>query len=224
MRSLLKILCALALAGFGATCVASPSAPVNGVEYMTLAEVQNTDAGNKIEVIEFFAYYCPHCNSFEPSLSAWVKQQGDKIAFKRVHVAHSPGVKAQQRLYYTLDSLAMVPAYHEKVFAAMHEQQRLRLATDEEVFDWATKAGIDRTKFIDVYRSFGVQAKARRADEMMVSYKVSQWPLIAIDGRYVTSPYIAGQGSPASATEAEQQKMALQVMDHLVAKAKAEKK
>jgi thiol:disulfide interchange protein DsbA len=222
MPTLFKIMLALALCGAGAGANASPEQPASGVEYATLTEAQNTDAGQKVEVTEFFAYYCPHCASFEPALAEWVKKNSDKIVFKRVHLGHTPAVVPQQRLYYTLESMGIAAQYHPKVFAAMHEQ-RVRFANDEQVFDWAANAGIDRAAFTSAYRSFGIQAKLGRANGMVASYKVEDWPKIAIAGRYLTSPSQAGAGAP-SATEAQQQQMALQVMDQLVAKAAAEKK
>jgi thiol:disulfide interchange protein DsbA len=224
MQLLRRLLCAAALAGLVPFAAASPAAPQAGVEYLVLPTPQNTDAGKKVEVTEFFAYYCPHCNAFEPLLAAWVKKQGENIVYKRVHVARDANVAPQQRLFYTLEAMGLVDQYHDKVFAAMHAG-RLRLNTDELVFDWAGKAGIDRARFVDTYRSFGVQARLRRAEAMMGGYRIDQWPMIAIDGRFLTSPSQANEGVPEPrGTEAEQQQAALQVMDYLVAKAKADKK
>ncbi|ATQ74250.1 disulfide bond formation protein DsbA [Massilia violaceinigra] len=222
MPTLFKIMLALALCGAGSHATASPEAPVSGTDYVTLPGAQNTDAGQKVEVTEFFAYSCPHCASFEPALAEWVKKQGDKIVFKRVHLGHTPAVVPQQRLYYTLESMELVPQYHAKVFTALHQQHQ-RFGNDEQVFDWAASAGIDRARFIDVYRSFGIQARLSRANGMVASYQIREWPQVAIGGKYLTSPHLAG-ASASAATEAQQQQMALQVMDHLVAKAAAEKK
>jgi thiol:disulfide interchange protein DsbA len=223
-----SLLCA---AAFGLSLAAGAQAaatdPASGVQYLTLPDVQNTDAGNKVEVTEFFAYYCPHCDRFEPLLAAWVKKQGDNIVFKRVHVAGGPGVLPQQKLFYTLEALGLLEQYHVKAFDAMHVQ-RLRLASDKEVIDWAATAGIDRARFTDAYNSFGVQAKVRRAERMMTEYRIDSWPTVAIGGRYLTSPTQAGEAAPGSQpapqTEAQLQRSALGVMDFLVAKAKAEKK
>ena len=215
------LLCAAAI-GIAATATVSAAEPANGVQYLTLPDVQNTDAGNKVEVTEFFAYYCPHCDRFEPLLAAWVKKQGANIVFRRVHVSGGAGVLPQQKLFYTLEALGLLDQYHVKAFNAMHVE-RLRLATDEAVFDWAVKAGIDRAKFVEAYNSFGVQAKLRRAQRMMADYRIESWPTIAIDGRFLTSPTQAGEGAPPQ-TEPQLQQSALGVMDFLVAKAKAEKK
>jgi thiol:disulfide interchange protein DsbA len=143
--------------------------------------------------------------------------------FKRVHIQGGASVLPQQRLFYTLDAMGLLNQYHQKVFDAMH-QQHLRLSSDEQVFDWVASSGIDRAKFVDTYRSFGIQAKLRRAAAMMDSYGVDRWPLVVVDGRFVTSPSHAGAGAPEGTTEAQQQQTALQVMDFLVAKAKADKK
>lgn len=215
---------AIVMLGFVAAASASPADPKNGTEYLTLPSAQPTDTGKKVEVIEFFAFYCPHCYAFDPSLAAWVKKQGDNIVFKRVHVPRDASVLPQQRLYYALEALGLEEQFHSKVFDAMHVQHN-RLSTDEMVYDWAAKNGIDRAKFMDAYKSFGVQARVRRANSMMEAYRVNYWPMIVIDGKYVTSPSQAAEGAQnQDLSETQQQQMSLQVMDWLVAKAKAEKK
>ena len=212
----------LGLAAGSASLPALAADPQAGAQYLVLPSVQPTDTGKKVEVIEFFAYYCPHCYAFEPLLHAWVKKQGDNIVFKRVHVPGGASVLPQQRLFYTLDAMGLLDQYHQKVFDALH-QQHLRLSSDEQVFDWVAQNGIDRAQFIDTYRSFGIQARLRRASAMMDSYGVDRWPLVVVDGRFVTSPSHVGAGAPEGSTEAQQQQMALQVMDFLVTKAKADK-
>ncbi|MES2153308.1 MAG: thiol:disulfide interchange protein DsbA/DsbL [Pseudomonadota bacterium] len=223
MQLIRSMLCALALCALAAGACASPADPKAGVEYLVLPVAQNTEPDKAVEVIEFFAYYCPHCNAFEPVLAGWLKRQGANVVFKRVHVSRDISVAPQQRLFFTLEALGLLEQYHARVFSAMHEQ-RLRLSSDEQVFDWAEQAGIERKKFIDAYRSFGVQAKLRRADAMMGAYHIDQWPMLAIDGRWLTSPSQANEGMSVPQSEQQQQQSALQVMDILVARAKAEKK
>jgi thiol:disulfide interchange protein DsbA len=221
---ILKKFLALATLSFAAVgALASPADPKPGAEYNVLKAPQPTDTGKKVEVIEFFAYYCPHCYALEPKLAEWVKKQGDNIVFKRVHVSRDANVLPQQKLFFTLEALGLVEQYHNKVFSAMHVE-RNRLNRDEMVFEWAEKNGIDKNKFIDTYRGFGIAGKVRRTDAMMAAYQIDSWPMIAIDGKYLTSPYVANQNSTVPLTEEQQQVTALQVMDHLVAKARAEKK
>lgn len=220
MNPLRRLLLSAVLLAGPKLALASPTVPKEGAEYQALPEAQPTDSGRKVEVIEFFAYYCPHCYAFEPLLADWVKKQGDKVVFRRVHVPRGAPVAPQQRLFFTLESLGLLEQYHGKIFHAMHVD-RLPLAQDEQVFDWASRAGIDRARFIDTYRSFGVQAKVRRAQAMMDAYRITHWPMIAIDGRFLTSPgMVSESGTPGEAALAG----TLQVMDQLVARAKADKK
>jgi thiol:disulfide interchange protein DsbA len=219
---LFKQIFAAALCGLAFSAGASPAAPVLGTEYVKLAEPQKTDAGNKVEVIEFFAYYCPHCYAFEPSLSAWVKKQGDNIVFKRIHVGRGPSVLPQQKLFFTLDALGLLEQNHQKVFDAMHVHNN-PLRTDQAVSDWAASAGIDKNKFAATYNGMGVDAKVRRTERMMGDYRVDYWPMVIIDGKWMTSPSEANKGAQA-ATEEQMHANTLAVMDFLVSKAKAEKK
>lgn len=218
----------LATLGFGllalsaaASASASPASPQNGRDYRTLDPAQQTAPGSKVEVTEFFWYSCPHCAAFEPDLEAWVKKQGDKITFKRVPIAFRDSFIPQQKLYYTLEAMGKVGELHQKVFNAIHVQ-RQRIDTDAEIADYIAKQGIDRQKFLDLYNSFGVQTKARQATQLQNAYKVDGVPMVAIDGRYLTSPSIVG-ASIGNQPEAVLQSSTMQVMDFLVAKAAKER-
>ena len=177
MRFLKKILFAAALCTVALGASASPAEPKNGVEYETLATPQATEAGKKIEVTEFFAYYCPHCNVLEPQLAAWVKKQGDNIVFKRVHVSRDDSVTPQQRLFFTLQAMGLLDKLHTGVFHAMHVE-RNRLATDDAVFDFVAKQGVDRQKFIDTYRSSWPTNSVTKATAAAPSSScVKKWPM-----------------------------------------------
>ena len=223
MRLIHKLFFALALCGVAASASASADAPVVGREYLVLPEKQNTDAGKKVEVTEFFSYACPHCNALEPTLAAWVKKNQAKVVFKRVHVAYNAGEVPLQRLYTTLEGMGVTEQHHAKVFEAIHVK-RTRLSSDEAILDWAEKAGLDRAKLTAAYRSFGTQARVNRANSQAQAYMIREWPTIAVDGRFMTSPHQVGSAVQPELSEAEGQAGVLKVMDHLVAKALAEKK
>jgi protein dithiol oxidoreductase (disulfide-forming) len=222
MRFLRHILVALGISLVATMAGASPEAPKGGVDYRTLTTPQQTDAGDKVEVTEFFWYNCPHCHAFDPALTAWVKKQGDNIVFKRVPIAFRPSFVPQQRLYYTLESMGKTEELHRKIFQAIHTE-RQPLDTDTQITDFVVKQGIDKQKFIDTFNSFAVQSKTRRATQMQEGYKIDGVPTIAIDGRFITSPSIVGANIPTQA-EASLQAPTLQVMDWLVAKAAKEHK
>ncbi len=224
MRMIPTLLFAAVTFAFSATgALAAPEHAHATSQYLTLPQAQPTEAGARVEVIEFFSYACPHCNVFEPVLADWVKKNAGKVAFKRVHVAFRPSDQLLQRLYVTLEALDLLEAHHAKVFAVIHEQGK-RLNSDEDVFNWADSVGIKRDVFIATYRSFGVQARVNRAQAMVGAYRIDQWPMLAVGGRYLTSPHQAGGHANPPVPEQQQQLQALQVMDMLVTKAKSDQK
>src|SRR5258708_36785325 len=74
----------------------SPSAPEQGVEgtdFRAVVPPQPTSSPGKIEVIEFFSYGCPHCNDFNPLITAWAAKLPKDVVLRRgtVHVKPPPG-------------------------------------------------------------------------------------------------------------------------------------
>lgn len=214
MRSLRFVLAAASL--IAGTAFASPTAPVNGVEYVTLAQPQPVQTnGKKVEVIEFFMYHCPHCNAVEPYVAEWVKKQGDNIAFKRVHMPSAGPADPEAHLYLTLEAMGKLDEMHAKVFKAVHVD-RIRLNKDEVIIDWVAKNGVDKAKFLEYWNSFGVLSKMKRLPQILNNYKVDSVPTMIVDGRYMTSPSVVGAAVKGGGSDVL--KMTVQVLDALVAK------
>lgn len=226
MRFYRQLAIAASLSILAISAGASPASPVSGIDYQTLERAQQTQSRDKVEVIEFFWYSCPHCHVFEAPLNEWVKKQGDAVVFKRVPVQFGLTPEQQQRfvpqqkLYYTLEAMGKLDALHQQVFDVIHVQ-RLALMSDAAIADFVEKQGVDRKSFVDIYNSFSVLSKARRAAQLQNAYQINGVPAVAIGGRYVTAPSMMG-ASLGRQPEAVLTSAALQVMDGLVAKAAKE--
>jgi thiol:disulfide interchange protein DsbA len=208
----------LAASLFATAAFASPTAPKDGVEYVTLATPQPVAAaGKKVEVIEFFYYHCPHCNAFEPELERWVKKQGDRIAFRRVHGPYSGPNDPEAHLFLTLEAMGKADEMQAKVFKAFHVDH-VRLNEESTIFDWVGRNGIDRDKFVNTWGSFGVVTKLRRLPQVADAYGVKTVPTLIVDGKYQTSPSM-GQQSVHATSEAEVFAATTQILDALVARA-----
>lgn len=217
-----KLLIAASASFIAISAAASPTNPVNGVDYRTLEQPQPTTSGQKVEVIEFFWYACPHCNALEPGLNEWVKKQGDNIDFKRVPVNFRESFIPQQRLYYALEEMGLLDEFHGKIFHAIHNG-RHTLDTDASVIDFMEKQGVDKKKFSEMYKSFTVGGKVTRAKYLQDVFNVDGVPMIAIDGRYLTAPSIVG-AKMGRQSEKALEEATLQVMSALVARVAKEKK
>ena len=149
-------------------------------------------------MVEFFGYWCPHCNVFEPLLDAWAKKLPAHVNFRRMPVAFNAAHEPMQRLYFALESLGLLESLHRKVFAALHVQH-LRLDKDADIGDWVKTNGADATKVLDAMKSFSVATKIRQAKQLAEGYKIDGVPTLGIHGRYMTSPSIAGTAERALA-------------------------
>jgi thiol:disulfide interchange protein DsbA len=183
-------------------------APVEGKDYARLAQPVPMAASGKVEVVEFFGYWCPHCNSFEPAIDAWARKLPAEVSFRRVPVAFSAPQEPYARIYLALEAMGQLDALHRKVFAAIHVQ-RQRLEKDAEISAFMAANGVDAAKFMDTYKGFTVASKFKQARQLADAYKIDGVPTIGIHGRYFTSPSLAGG--------AEQ---ALRVADYLIQRAK----
>lgn len=181
----------------------------NGADYLTLDKPAPTEApAGKVEVVEFFWYNCPHCNGFEPMFDAWAKKQAKDVSVRRVPIAFRADFEPQQRLYYVLESLGKVDELHKKVFVAIHVDKQ-PLNTVEQIAAWVDKQGIPKAKFMELYNSFSVTTKARKATQLQDAYALDGVPALGINGRYFTS-----------GTQAKTLERSLQVADALVAQSR----
>ena len=166
--------------------------PAEGKDYLLLSKPAPSEApAGQIEVVEFFWYSCPHCNEFEPQLEAWAAKAPKDVSLRRVPVSFRPDFEPQQRLYYVLEALGKVAALHKKVFYAIHVEKQT-LNTADLVTAWAQKQGIDKAKFTELYNSFPVNMKARKATQLQEAFMVDGVPALGVDGRYYTSGSLAG--------------------------------
>ena len=183
--------------------------PEDGSDYLTLDKRVPVEApAGKVEVIEFFWYACPHCNAFEPKLEAWIKKNPADVMVKRVPVAFRDNFVPQQRLFYALEAMGKLDEVHRKVFNAIHVD-KLALDKEDSITAWVEKQGVDKAKFAELYNSFSVSTKARRATQLQDAFKVQGVPAMGVAGRWYTDGTLAGTMDRA-----------LQVTDYLLAEAR----
>uniref|UniRef100_UPI00286BF704 thiol:disulfide interchange protein DsbA/DsbL n=1 Tax=Roseateles sp. TaxID=1971397 RepID=UPI00286BF704 len=101
------------------TSALAQGGPVEGKQFQRLGQPLAVAPG-KIEVVEFFWYGCPHCNTFEPQLEAWAKKLPSDVVLKRVPVAFRDDFVPHQRLFYTLEAMGKLDDLHRKVFQTIH--------------------------------------------------------------------------------------------------------
>ena len=177
-------LAALALSLFGITAQAEQTPLRAGPDYVVIDPAQPTDNPAKIEVIEFFSYGCSHCNALSPFINKWSAKMPSDVSFKRIPVGFgNPYYQNLAKMYYALEALGELTRLDDAVFNAIHGKG-LKLIDEKSILEWATSQGIDAKKFSDAYKSFGVDSKAKRADQLTQAFKIKGVPALAVNGHY----------------------------------------
>ena len=88
------------------------------------------------------------------------------------------------KLYYAAEAIGELGKLDNAAFHAIHVKS-IKLYDDNTITEWAAQQGVDKAKFGEAYKSFGVASKMQRADQMAAAYKIQGVPAIAVDGRYL---------------------------------------
>jgi thiol:disulfide interchange protein DsbA len=205
-RAALVLLTAVALASGNAAAQL-----VEGKNYARIANPQPVETGRKIEVIEFFSYGCPHCAELEPFLDAWLAKAPQDIAFRRVPVMFQQRWNPLAKVYYTLDALGVEAKLSPDVFKAIHGSGTA-LWDSAKFYEWAASKGLDRRKVEEVFTSFAIDGRMKRAMQLAQQYNIQSVPTVIVDGKFVTSSDRVGTHAALPAA-----------IDELVNKARAER-
>jgi protein dithiol oxidoreductase (disulfide-forming) len=177
------IFCWLALA-----CAAMPAAAQQlqrDVDYRLIPQ-QPLTTGDRIEVIDFFFYACPYCNELEPHLARWQKQIPADVVLRRVPVVRHDSWAPLAKAYFALEAMGAAERLHAAAYRGYHDDN-LPLGQEQVVAEWVQKQGLDREKFLAIYRSDDIRAKVERARQMTRDYDIQGTPTIVVDGRFLTS-------------------------------------
>lgn len=161
-----------------------------GFEYNKIP-AQSTQSGDKIEVIEFFWYGCPHCFKFEPHIQAWLKNKADDVNFIRIPAVLNPNWAIHAKAYYTLELMGKAEELHGKLFDAIHRDKR-QLFDRDSIADFVAANGVDRKRFLSTMRSFAVEGKMAQSIQAAKNYQISGVPTLIVNGKYVTDARRAG--------------------------------
>ncbi|MDD5215051.1 MAG: thiol:disulfide interchange protein DsbA/DsbL [Methylococcales bacterium] len=190
----------------------NPAQAAEPVGYELVSPAQPTHDVNKVEVIEFFWYGCPHCFDFEPTLAKWVKTLPKNVEFIRQPAVFSDLWGKHAKAYYTAEALGVVDKVHQDFFDTIQIKKE-HLETEEQLAKFFTAHGVAEADFKKAYNSFPVDMKVRQAGATAAKYAISGVPAIVINGKYKTSGPLAGS----------HEKM-IEIMDKLIAQESGAKK
>jgi len=153
-----------------------------GVHYEVIAE----QATAKPEVAEYFSYFCPHCNRFEPVMMDVTKRlEGSDIKVQKNHVSfigRQMGVE-MQKAFAASELLKVEEKISPAIFSAIHDEKR-RMTSRDDLRVIFIDAGIEGKKFDAAVNSFAVNGMVSRMDKNTRDKKIQGVPAVIVNGKY----------------------------------------
>jgi thiol:disulfide interchange protein DsbA len=175
-RILAVLLCMLAAPAY---------AQVENQDYKTLHLADPPAATEKVEVIEFFSYACPHCFAMQPHVEKWAAELPKDVTFTRVPVSFGRREWGQlSRAYYALEATGDLARLDDALFDGIHKDHR-PLFDEDNLAAWAGEHGVDASKFRAAFESPGVTARTMRAEQLSRLYTINSVPSVVVDGKYL---------------------------------------
>ena len=165
-----------------------------GKHYVEIFPEMQTDAEpGKVEIVELMWLGCPHCYSLEPMMLEYKNNHPKYVEFKQVPAMLNPSWSADANTFYIAELLDPKgeKGLVNRIFQAIHDQKR-RLKNPDAVNRFFVQQGFTEEQVNNVRNSMEFQAKLKRAQEFSATSQAQSVPTVIINGKYRTSPYMAG--------------------------------
>lgn len=158
---------------------------VAGKDYDEIANGQPYQPlDGKVEVVEVFAYSCPHCADFEPLLEAWTKQQPANVRVTPLPLAGGV-VSDLGRAYFAALKTNQLQGIHTRMFHGIHGDKSLQAsASGNDIARWLGTQGYDAKAFRATMASAEVQQQMQQAHDFEVRSGVEATPTLIVNGKY----------------------------------------
>lgn len=168
-----------AVLALAATFAAAQS---NNIVALSTAQPTSSPEGT-VELAEVFMYRCGGCYSLEPHLEAWLEKKPDYVNFVRIPAPWDDIATIHARAFYTAELLGKLDEMHSDFFTEFHEKGNL-LETEAKLVEFFGRYDVSEKDFKDVFKSFAVETKVRRAAELIKLYQISATPGLILNGQY----------------------------------------
>lgn len=176
----IKALCAvLALAAAGLA-----QAAVEGADYKVLSRPIPQVQADKVEVLEFFGYFCVHCYHLDPILLKHSRSFAKDTYLRTEHVVWQPEMLGLARVAAAVNASGLKHQANAAVFKAVYEQ-KINLADSAVFKQWAAaQKGFDTKKLTAAYDAPSNRVSAKKMQDLTEQYRIENTPTVIVGGRY----------------------------------------
>jgi thiol:disulfide interchange protein DsbA len=171
-----------------ATLVLSVSAHAAQFKEGTNYKVLDLEASKTPTVTEFFSFYCPHCNSFEPIIQQLKKKIPEDAELVKNHVSFMGGNMGapMSKAYATMVALKVEDKMVPVMFNRIHNL--CKPPKDEaELRQIFLDEGVDAKKFDAAYKGFAVDSMVRRFDKQFQNSGLRGVPAVVVNNKYLVN-------------------------------------
>jgi thiol:disulfide interchange protein DsbA len=149
-------------------------------------KVLDLEASKKPMVAEFFSFYCPHCNSFEPIIQQLKQQLPADVKLQKNHVSFMGGNMGlpMSKAYATMIALKVEDKMVPVMFNRIHNMRKPP-RDEAELRQIFLDEGIDAKKFDAAYNGFAVDSMVRRFDKAFKDSGLSGVPAVVVNNHYL---------------------------------------
>ena len=168
----------------GSIPAAATAALIEGKDYIVLPTAVPQRQADKIEVVEFFSYICPHCKNLEPVLNAHSKNFPADTYLRGEHVVWDPAMKPLARLAAAVEIAGEKTKADGVIFDAVFNKN-IDLADEAAAKKWlAEQTAFDGKKVLAAYESSESQVRADEMEKLTAEYQISGTPTVIVGGQY----------------------------------------
>lgn len=167
-------------------------------------------AAGKIEVVEFFAYWCGHCAQFQPMVDAWKRSLPADVRFTYLPLP-SGRDDVFARGFFAASDAGALERTHSPLFLAVHQQQSVPKNPDvDELVAYYAQLGLPAKKMQAAMQNPAMLDRLAKAYQFAMRSGVDATPTLVVEGRY--------------RIQAKSLKDTLRVADQLIAQLRAARK
>ncbi len=154
-----------------------------GLHYF-LIEGAPVRSGDTIILEEAFSYLCTHCNTFDPYVESWKEKKPDYVEFRRIPVGFGRGSwEMYARGYVTAQMMNVPDEAHVAMMDRIWKEKNIIRSMDE-LATFYSEFGLDKEKFLSTSRSFAVDSKLRKDQQLVQAYGIRGTPALVLNGKY----------------------------------------
>lgn len=183
-----KYLMLLALSlSFALPAYGGENAVVKGV-YVKLPDFKFVFDGEKVEVLEFFSFYCGHCYEFEKAIPVIKGNFPKKIKWKNVPIYWGKGSSKPGEAYLLAEDAGKGEQMKKALFEAFFIDKK-DIGNVDVLEEIGTKTGLG-FEFSRKLRAGDKEKEANAALIMSKAYSIEETPTMVVAGNLKMSPSI----------------------------------